>query len=418
MTLSELKGKRILIFGFGREGRAAFEALKKQLPEAHMDVVDDRGADGTTMSIEEALVVASEEMVVVRSPGVPLDNKNLVQLKNAGATVTTGMNIFFAQRKGRGTLIGVTGSKGKSTTCAMLAHVLKEAGQPVQLVGNIGEPAIKHLDDPDDTVFVVELSSYQLEDLEVGPDIGVILNLFEGHQDHHRSTGEYWQAKLRLGALAKTLVYNEAFEPLKQVASKHTHAIALPEVQDELSEHLQITGEHFAQNARAVVAVARELGIPDAQTFTALESFYGLPHRLENVGTYKGITFIDDSISTIPESAIAAMNAFQDRLGAIILGGKDEGGDMELLAGHLKTLADVIVYVLPGGTRIKEALGKYGIDYQSVETIEKAVQDVYTRLEEGDVCLLSPSATSYDQFKNFEERGEKFAAWAKKYGES
>ncbi len=421
MKLDDLKGKHIVIFGLGVEGKAALEVLQAEFVDAKIDVIDEGTPENSTITADELIEVADENMVIVRSPGVPFHHELLETCAQKGVTLTSGVNIFFAQRKGRGTIIGITGSKGKSTTASLLAHILTSARKSVQLIGNIGEPAIKHLDDADETIFVVELSSYQLEDFKIGPDIAIILNLFVAHVEHHKGEENYWAAKMRIATVLDSddlLIYNDEFDRLNDLVKKiEARSIPFPhDVDDEIRAELQLPGEHFVENARSVIAVCRELGIDEELVFSSMKTFKGLEHRLEDAGTFKGITFINDSIATLPDASVAAINAFSDNLGAIILGGQDEGYDFTGLAERLSKLKDVIIYALPGGTRIKEMLDQKGVKYQSIETVEDCVKSAYQNLVEGRVCLLSPASPSFDQFENYQERGRLFKEWVEKYG--
>jgi len=422
MKIEHLQGMHLVIFGLGVEGQAALEVLSTKLPGAAIDVFDE-GNDRSTITKEAFLELASDQVVIIRSPGVSYSNEVLRACIDKGALVTTGVNIFLAERKGRGKIIGITGSKGKSTTASLLAHILKAAGVSVQLVGNIGEPAIKYLDEPDETVFVVELSSYMLEDMTMGPNIGVLLNIFVAHVEHHEGFDAYKKAKLRLfevqeeGDLGMYLPGALEDDDLAKVSAQVS---VLESTEDDaaIREHLTLPGEHFVKNARLVLAICRELGVPDQVSLATMKVFEPLPHRLEDVGTYKGIIFINDSISTLPDAAVAAIDAFEDRLGVIILGGQDEGYDFAPLAERLAGLQKGVVYILPGGARLKELLNEKGVAYAPVDTVEDAVQKAYEELSEGTVCLLSPASPSFDQFASYKQRGELFAGWARQYGES
>ncbi|MDP2632010.1 MAG: Mur ligase family protein, partial [Candidatus Uhrbacteria bacterium] len=199
MKMFELEDKTIVIFGFGREGRATFEVLSTKLENAKFIVTDEKSQNiPEYMSPEEAVLNSGSETIVIKSPGISPSNKFVQGFLKNGAVISSATNISFAERKGRGTMIGITGSKGKSTTASLLAHVLRVCGKQVELVGNIGEPAILHIDDAEDTIFVIELSSYQLSDLLVGPDVAVALNIFDEHMDYHGGSEGYVNAKLNI----------------------------------------------------------------------------------------------------------------------------------------------------------------------------------------------------------------------------
>ncbi|MDP2631498.1 MAG: cyanophycin synthetase, partial [Candidatus Uhrbacteria bacterium] len=203
--------------------------------------------------------------------------------------------------------------------------------------------------------------------------------------------------------------YHPNYEELVNAAQNtKAYTEAFPEVKDLIRGHLPLLGEHNIENARAVFAVTRKLNIDDSDVQVAMESFKPLAHRLEEIGEVNGILFVNDSISTTPESAIAAVNVYADRLGAIILGGEDRGYKFDALADRLSEIGDVFVYIMPGGERICESMTRHNISYIPISTIDEAVKLAAGALSEGSVCLLSPASPSYNQFKNFEERGHAF----------
>lgn len=416
MKINELQNRKVVIFGYGREGQATLLALRARGIE-QMVVTDEKVLEVPEfMLIDE--VVIDDQTVVVKAPGIPLMNLWITKWRAAGAVITSSTNIFLAERKGRGKLIGVTGTKGKSTTSALLAHVIKEAGLPVKLVGNIGVPSISEVEAADETRFVIEMSSYQLADLEIAPDIGVILNLYEEHMDWHGSVDEYQKAKLRLGEVMTTndiLVYNANFPRLAELGDT-TEAWPCPiDYADREALHsLQLLGEHNRENACAVLAVAQVLRIHEDVVKEAFASFKPLPHRLQEVGQIGEVLFVNDSISTTPESAMAAINVYADKPLTIILGGQDRGYNFTELAKRLSTLTNVLALVMPGGERVFAALEGAGVAAERVATLEEAVEKTLAHLTSGGVCLLSPASPSYGQFKNFEERGRMFMEAVKK----
>lgn len=417
MLLSSLKDKKIIVFGFGKEGQATLAALKAHGLSAVVTDEAELPLDIPEYAPLNALTTDANT-VVIKSPGISPNRPGVQKFLANGAVITSATNIFLAERKGRGLLIGVTGTKGKSTTSALLAHVLKAAGKSVKLVGNIGSPSLAELDAPDETIFVIELSSYQLSDLTTAPNIGVILNVYEEHMDWHGSVAEYQTAKLRLGEImteGDTLVYNKRFPQLVALAGR----IKSRTVPFELAEHptlksLKLLGDHNKENTCAVLAVAKSLGVPDSDIQRAFATFVPLPHRLQEVGEVRGVLFVNDSISTTPQSAMAAIDVYADRLGVIILGGQDRGYDFTGLAKHLKQLPNVLALVMPGGDRVFQALSDVGVAAEHVGDLGEAVSKSLEHIPGGGVCLMSPASPSYGQFKNFEQRGEKFIEAIKK----
>lgn len=405
MRLSDLRGKQVVVFGLGREGKATKEALERH--GIDVAVTDDVSPN--------ASLTYDVNTVVIKSPGIPPHNAMLREMLAAGATVTSSTNIFFAERKGKGKLIAITGTKGKTTTSGLLAHALARAGLPVKLVGNIGVPAIAELTAPEETVFVCEISSYQLSDLTTPPDVGVIVNLYEEHMDWHGSVAAYQAAKLRMGEImdaTDVLVYNDRFPQLAELAQR-TRAKAVPFAEeDAVLDRLTLKGAHNRENARAVLAVCDMLGVDRAAVGEAFATFVPLPHRLEEVPV-GDILFVNDSISTTPQSAMAAVDVYADRLGVIILGGQDRGYEFGELAARLKKVSGVLALIMPGGDRIFSALADMGVAAERVADLAEAVAKAREHLRSGQVCLLSPASPSYGQFRNFEERGDMFKAAAR-----
>ncbi len=412
MRLADLSDKLVIILGFGREGKAMLDVLKSKVPTARIIVTDEQKIDVAEFhQLSDAIGIIDSNTVVIKSPGIPWHRSYVEEMEAAGAHFTSSTNLFLKERKGRGMIIGITGTKGKSTTSSLLAAVLRKAGKRVVLAGNIGEPAISHIDESDDAVFVLEMSSYQLDDLVVAPDIAVMLNLYEEHMDWHGDVASYHAAKMRIAELQTAddvFVYNEKFPQLVELAGRvKSKAIPFVSRSDRTLDALNLLGEHNRENAAGVLAVCDELHIDRSIVEAAFADFKPLPHRMQDLGVLRGIRFINDSISTTPQSALAAIAVYTDRLGAVILGGQDRGYHFEDLAKRVVELG-VRVYVLPGGEEIVKAIEAIGGRSMMMTTLQEIVDDAAENLEVGSVCLLSPASPSYGQFKNFEDRGNQF----------
>lgn len=433
MRLVDLSGKLVIILGFGKEGRATYDVIKSHVPTARILVTDEKKIDVPEFhELADAIAVVTSEAIVIKSPGVPWHRAYVEEMQNAGAHFTSSTNLFMAERQLRtfplnkgelegvdkksGFIIGVTGTKGKSTTASLLAHVLKEAGRRVVLAGNIGEPAITHIDEPADTIFVLEMSSYQLSDLVIAPNIAVMLNLYEEHMDYHGDVASYHAAKMRIADVQTSndvFVYNEHFPQLVDLAKRvKSKAIQFVDRSDRSLDSITLLGEHNRENAAGVLAVADYLGINRAVVDRAFASFKSLPHRLQDVGTINGIQFINDSFCTTPAAALAAIDVFQDRLCAIIVGGHDRGYDFSEIAQRIVDLG-VRVYLLKNADRFAEAVRSAGGIPIMISTFPEIVRDVLEHCEKDSVCLLSPASPSFGQFKNFVERGEQFISAVK-----
>ncbi|MEK7575258.1 MAG: UDP-N-acetylmuramoyl-L-alanine--D-glutamate ligase [Patescibacteria group bacterium] len=409
MKLSELKDRKIAILGFGIEGQATLRFLKHFFPEKEIGIADQK--DGPNY-----LEKLKGYDVVIKTAGIPG--------RLATQPYTTATNIFFANTKGK--IIGVTGSKGKSTTASLIFAMLKTAGLDVRFVGNIGTPALDELcvTEPADRVYVCELSSYQLEDLKYSPHISVFINFFPEHLDYHDGLEKYWEAKkniLTRATGADYFVYNPDYLGLKALAEE-TKAQTVPFVTTlPFSEDvIPLLGKHNVDNVRAAATAARIMGVSDAQIEKAVRAFKPLPHRLEKVGTYKDITFYDDAISTTPESTIAALEALPN-VGTLFLGGKDRGYDFTALAQTIfeKNILNIVLFP-ESGARILEALEdsakKNGTMLPKIfptSDMKEAVTFAYANTPSGSVCLLSAASPSYSLWKNFEEKGTLFQTLVK-----
>lgn len=407
MILEELKKyKKILILGYGKEGKSTERYLKKYIPGCEIGIADK-------LEGENYLEKQKDYDLVIKTPGI--------QKEKIIRPYTTATNIFFAN-KGNNPVIGVTGSKGKSTTSSLISHILESSKFPVKLIGNIGKPALDELLEMphEKTYFVYELSSYQLDDIQFSPHISVIVSLFPEHMNYHGSESSYYEAKHTIIKQARPTdyyIYNPDVSLLKKWAEE-TVATAIPFEQDFIPTHLPLLGEHNKSNMRAAITVARLLGIADSVSEKAISSFKALPHRLENIGTYKDIIFYDDAISTTPESTIAAINALPP-ISTIFLGGEDRGYNFESLIQKLneKNIRNVVFFPA-SGKKIKQGMEEYLQNFNTLETqsMEEAVRFAYKYTEKGTICLLSTASPSYSIWHNFEEKGKEFQLYVASVG--
>ena len=307
-------------------------------------------------------------------------------------------------------IIGVTGSKGKSTTSSLIYHVLKTAGKNVELLGNIGKPMLKALltPIPNDKIFVLELSSFQLDDAKFSPDIAVVTNLFPEHMDFHGSLNSYYNAKKNIINFQTTkncFVYNAKTKSwLKNYKGK-----TIPFFKSNFKSNL--IGEHNKSNIGAAVAVAEILQIPQTKIKEGIASFQGLPHRLECVGNFNGITFYDDAISTTPESTIMALNALKN-VDTIFLGGQDRGYDFSSLEKVIKKhrIKNIVLFPDSGN---KMLTSNHGLNILKTKSMKTAIEFAYKNTKKGSICLLSCASPSYSLWKNFEEKGDQFKKFVK-----
>ncbi|HEX6985526.1 MAG TPA: UDP-N-acetylmuramoyl-L-alanine--D-glutamate ligase, partial [Planctomycetaceae bacterium] len=377
--------------------------------------------------------------LIVASPAVPTDHPLLVAAEAAGVSVTTEIGLFWAHCRGR--IIGVTGSVGKSTTAAMIHAALVGSGRTAWLGGNIGGSLLPDVDRiaADDWV-VLELSSFQLERLgpqKPRPRVAVVTNLRPNHLDRHGTLAAYRAAKQNLlrWQTAEDVAVLNADDPdvstwptAARVRRFGTWREEPPPgafldgdrlvVSDgrslaELPLSLRVPGEHHRLNAAAAVAAATAVGVEPQVAVDALNGFRGLPHRLEVLGEIDGRLWVNDSKATTPESAVAALRSF-DRPVRLIAGGADKGVDLSPLADQIAA-RDAAVY-LSGrtGPVIAELLARRGHRaVTSCETFDESVTAAHRDSRPGDVILLSPGCASWGQFRDYRERGERFAELAR-----
>ena len=320
-------------------------------------------------------------------------------------------------------VIGVTGTKGKSTTSSLIYHLLKESGKDVILAGNIGIPVFDCVQNINRrTIIVYELSAHQLQFINKSPHVGILLNVFEEHLDHFGTFEKYKEAKINvlryMGDNDVAIVNNRlCFESLildKKYVDFENYNF---EDYNIKWDNMPILGEHNKLNVKAALCACYAFGLTIDELIPHLYTFKPLEHRQEYVGTFNGVKFYNDSISTIPQATIAALNTIKN-VNFLLLGGFDRGIDYEPLAEFLKY--NELSYILitgDAGRSIKKQLQNVGYEGEVLEyeDMQSAFILINKYSKEGDVCLLSPAAASYDRYKNFEERGKVFKEFANNF---
>nr|WP_277347524.1 UDP-N-acetylmuramoyl-L-alanine--D-glutamate ligase [Wenzhouxiangella sp. XN79A] len=420
------------MIGYGREGRATERVLAHRVPDARLQVFAESPPEVepvAPLTVGPLDVDPSRFDLVLRSPGVPPHHPGLAACREAGRPMTTSSSIWFAERStdpGAPRVVGVTGSKGKSTTSALLAHLLEGNGRRVELAGNIGRPLIELLDVEAD-VFVLELSSYQLVDLHGHPDLGAVTRLFPEHADWHGGIEAYYADKLRLATLleGRPLWFNAAdpvlagavagfanARPVNQAPGLHAldDGLYLDDQRRFGREEWALPGRHNLDNLVLAATVADALGIDRGDALATARDFRGLAHRLEALGSIDGVAWINDSISTSPHATRAALRA-DPRPAVLIAGGQARSADDGAWAGDLPKLRGLVG--LPDtGPDLAGRLVALGCvergDIRQVEGLDAAVRAAADLARPGDRVLLSPGAPSYHRFRDFEARGEAF----------
>lgn len=406
LILNRLRGKRILILGFGREGRSTYTFLKKYLPDAVLAVADKNPLEGVTHVGEDYLQAVYDYDIVVKTPGISLKDFDA-----KGVEITSQTDLFLSQFHNQ--TIGISGTKGKSTTTSLIYHLLKESGRDAILTGNIGIPCFDIMEQiHEDSIVVYELSAHQLEYVHNSPRVGVLLNVFEEHLDHFGTFERYKHAKFNLlrymGANDYAVVHDSL---LMETLELGVNNVTFSRMDFEIDEEaLPILGTHNLMNAKAALCACAAYGIDVQELIPHLYTFNPLEHRLELVGVFGGVTFVNDSISTIPQAAIAACQTL-GRVDFLLLGGFDRDIDYTPLADYIvEHPVPHLLFTGKAGKRMMQLLKDRGVASHLVvyHNMEEAFDYLKGHSQPGDICLLSPAASSYDQYKNFEERGRKF----------
>lgn len=445
---SILHDKKIMILGFGKEGQSTYNLLRKWFPKMHLSICDrnedldiDSLDDNVSLITGEAYLGSCQDFdLIIKSPGIPYE---LIAEKCHPSAITSQTDLFLRAYADR--VIGVTGTKGKSTTTSLIHHIMKAAGLKAVLAGNIGVPPLDlagHIDDDSEVIF--EMSSHQLEHISLAPQIAVILNIFPEHLDHYKDFTAYKMAKFNISRMqpdSGKLVYNlddaiigelvqekDTGKTLLSYSLNDTTASAFYDGNNiicrsgpaqEHTFHLSavndLPGSHNMMNLMAALLVCIEKGLDDDVIMEGLKTYKRLEHRLEYAGEFRGIHFYDDSIATIPEACIEALKTL-GKVNLLILGGYDRQLDYQSLYKRLQDFpVPYLIFMGEAGKRMYDEWNMYAGDNAHsyiVDGMEAAFSVISNNLKIGDVCLLSPAAASYGMFRNFEERGEVFKKMA------
>jgi UDP-N-acetylmuramoylalanine--D-glutamate ligase len=462
MTISELKGKKVAVIGAGVEGIASAEWLVKHgagvsLLDKHNVSENEILSKMLVFQDDKVRVISGDDYLknleqydlVVRSPGIKLDLPELVAAKEKGREITSQTKLFFELCPAP--IIGVTGTKGKGTTASLIAEMLRAEGLETFLGGNIGVPPLTFLHDVKPTSWVVlELSSFQLEDLQKSPHIAVMLMIVSEHlgkdsmgtQNYHETMEEYVDAKRNIvkwqtpqdfavlnrdyPATNESDVYTEGkvFHVSREREAAEDGCFVRQErlivrrdgKESELMEmsEIQLPGMHNRENICAAVMAATLAGVSKRSIISVLQTFKGLEHRLELVREVRGVKYYDDSFSTTPETAIAAIESF-DAPEILILGGSSKNSNFSELGELISTRVNIRAVIGIGveWPRIKESIGYKVASIQYIEgkkTMEEIVRTAAEVAKPGDVVLLTPACASFDMFKSYKDRGEQFKA--------
>ena len=460
--LDNLKNKKIGILGFGREGQSLLRVFAR---EGIAATVLDRDKElkfrdtrnltsksspkverrtnhslshvgegwGEVGSVKRKLGIdylknLDRFDIIFRTPGIPRLIPELVEAERKGVEISSAIKLFFDLCPA--TIVGITGTKGKGTTAIFIYNILKAAGKNVYLAGNIGKPELDLLADiKKDSLVVLELSSFQLQDLHKSPHIAVVLGITSDHLDHHKTREEYVEAKGNIlkyqkdGDFAVLDGDSKTVKKLAQDTKVKKHWFGKYEkVLGVKFAGLKLPGAHNIKNAKAAAITAQILGIENKIIQEALDKTPPRKHRLEFVKEHKGVKYFNDSASTIPESGIAAIRSFKEPK-ILILGGSEKNADYADLTQVIAE-GNVRAVILIGetGLKIGNGLKKEGFGGEIIDMTDsrrfpsqregsllfEIVEKARGLAQKGDVVLLSPASASFSQFKNYEDRGEQF----------
>ncbi len=427
-----IREKKILILGYGREGISTYNYIRKHLPEKNITIadknlikIDDKNVD--MICGDNYLSCLGDFDLVFKSPGIAF----LEDVKYPPTTEITCQTDMFL-RFSKPTVVGITGSKGKTTTSTLIYEMLKAGGKNTCLIGNIGVPVFEKADESEDLIAVIEMSSHQLEFTTASPEVAVLVNIYEEHLDHYKTGFDgYANSKLNITRYQSEkdfFVYNDEQDvghglditksiggtPVKIGFTKAENDEFVNELWQS-TEHLK--GEHNRQDIAYALAVARIFQVDDESIRNAIKNFSGIEHRMEFVGNFKGVSYYNDSIATIPTAVIGAIKALKN-VETLIFGGLDRGidykefieflidSDIKNLIGLPETGHDILDDVKLHNTLVNAVYA---------ENMEDAVVNAIELTKENGVCLFSPAAASYNYYKNFEEKGRHFKELVVKY---
>ncbi len=413
MRFQSLSNKKIAIWGKGKEGLSTFNCLtNKANPKEIIFIEENNIQDLYSCDI------------LIKSPGVSLYRDEIKKAQEKGIYCTSPTNLFFKNKNEKTKIIAVTGTKGKSTTSSLLYHTLLALGLNVKLGGNIGTPLLDLIDENVDYI-IAELSSYQAADLRGEIEITVLTNLYHEHIQWHHTHEKYYMDKINLLNQSKISVINGKQDVSIQYTT-HLNKLFFNEKSGIYFQNnffydqgkelfsttiLPLKGEHNIENATAVLTVLKLLNIDPIKAQEPFKTFKALPHRLQILGEKDGILYVDDSISTTPETSLAAVKAFNNnRFITLFVGGFDREQNYTVLIEFLKQIKQrVLLICLPDTGHSAFLLAqKEEINAIKVNTIQEGIQIAKEKTPRNGIVILSPGAPSYNQYKNFEERGLDF----------
>ncbi len=424
------RNRNVLLLGFGREGRSTCAFIRRYFPDKLLGIADIRDIEVDDANVRlhtgaAYLKAVDEYDLVMQSPGVSL--RGIVPASHVEITGQTDLFLRFVPCE----TVGITGTKGKTTTSTLIYEMLTAAGRPACLIGNMGFPVFDSLDELGKKTAVIEMSSHQLEFVRTSPHIAVLTNIYPEHLDHYNGFEGYARAKtniLRFQNDKDYFVYNadQDYGGIVNFTALKARAVPVSARDAEKSAFLcsltsineRLRGVHNHHDIFLAAAAARCLGVDEAAIKRGVEHFKGIEHRMEPVGVFRGIKFYNDCIATIPTAVEFAVEALAD-VGSLIIGGMDRGLDYSgFVAALERSGVDNIICLPDTGHAIGRELLKRHCPNNVVfaDDMESAVAHAFELTEAGKSCLLSPAASSYNRYKDFEEKGGHFKRLVREMG--
>lgn len=438
--INKLKDKKVAILGFGMEGKSTYNFIRRYLGHQNITIIDKNDIFNNNYELlkddnninyvigDKYLSNLDKYDIIIKSPGISFKDMDISNIKNK---ITSQLELLLEVDKEN--VIGVTGTKGKSTTSSLIYQVLKDQNYKTYLIGNIGNPIFDEIENYDnDTKLVVEMSSHQLEFINVSPHIGIILNLFEDHLDHAGSVKHYHECKMHmfdyqnsddiaiyskdneilnnyvLNNNYKSTLYSVSLSSDASINIKNDYVYFENEKLYNINDKRNLFGNHNLSNIMFVLLVVKLLKLDLNKAINTINEFKTLKHRLEYVGEFNEIKYYDDAIATIPAATINAVKALEN-VNTLIFGGMDRGIDYNPLIQFLKDSKIANLICMPTtGYNIGKELKDTNKNIYFIESLDEAVKKAKEITKKNTICLLSPAAASYEYFKNFEEKGNYF----------
>ena len=418
--------KRIVVLGAGESGSGAAILAKEKgfdvfvsdcgtISEPYRALLNQNGVKWEDGQHSEELILNADE--VVKSPGIPLNAPLIQKLQAQGTPIIS--EIEFAARYTHAKMICITGSNGKTTTTSLIFYILKQAGLNVGLAGNIGNSLALQVAYEDHDYYVIELSSFQLDNMyDFKADIAILLNITPDHLDRYDYKFQnYIDAKFRITRnqtkedsfiyWAEDPVIDREMKRLQLGATLYPYGFSYPNPLPVGEEELSLKGRHNVLNSMAATIAANVVGIKKDIIRESLKSFQGVEHRLQYVATVKGVRYINDSKATNVNSCWYALESMTTPT-VLILGGKDKGNDYSEIDELVREKCHTLIFMGLHNEKLREHFGGFGLNIIDTDNLHDAIQGAYNAAHEGDTVLLSPCCASFDLFKSYEDRGNQF----------